>query len=120
MHAVEYLAQTRILPNVDLVVSHGGAGTSMGALAYGLPHLVMPGNAPSQQRNAMRTEAIGLGLCVPLDAGPGRVRASVQHILTDPSFRAAGADARSSLERLPSVEESVRLVEQLGGVDSLS
>jgi UDP:flavonoid glycosyltransferase YjiC (YdhE family) len=114
-HVVDYLPQSQILPNVDLVVSHGGAGTTLGALAYGLPHLVMPGPAPSQQRNAMRTEAIGLGLFVPQDADPGRVRAAAQRLLSDPSYRAAGAAARSGLERMPSVEEGVRLIERLGG-----
>jgi UDP:flavonoid glycosyltransferase YjiC (YdhE family) len=115
VHVVDYLPQSQILPNVDLVVSHGGAGTTLGALAYGLPHLVMPGPAPSQQRNAMRTEAIGLGLFVPQDADPGRVRAAAQRLLSDPSYRAAGAAARSGLERMPSVEEGVRLIERLGG-----
>jgi UDP:flavonoid glycosyltransferase YjiC (YdhE family) len=114
-HVVDYLPQSQILPNVDLVVSHGGAGTTLGALAYGLPHLVMPSPAPSQQRNAMRTEAIGLGLFVPQDADPGRVRAAAQRLLSDPSYRAAGAAARSGLERMPSVEEGVRLIERLGG-----
>jgi UDP:flavonoid glycosyltransferase YjiC (YdhE family) len=114
-HVVDYLPQSQILPNVDLVVSHGGAGTTLGALAYGLPHLVMPGPAPSQQRNAMRTEVIGLGLFVPQDADPGRVRAAAQRLLSDPSYRAAGAAARSGLERMPSVEEGVRLIERLGG-----
>ena len=115
VHVVDYLAQSQILPNVDLVVSHGGAGTTLGALAYGLPHLVMPGPAPSQQRNAMRTEAIGLGASVPQDADTDRVRATARLLLTDPSYRAAGTAARSSLDRLPAVEEGVRLIERLGG-----
>lgn len=115
VHVVDYLAQSHILPNVDLVVSHGGAGTTLGALAYGLPHLVMPGAAPSQQRNAMRTEASGLGLCVPQDADTDRVRAAARRLLGEPSYRAAGAAARSGLERRMSVEEGVRLIEELAG-----
>lgn len=115
IHVVDYLPQSQILANVDLVVSHGGAGTTLGALAYGLPHLVMPGPAPSQQRNAMRTEAIGLGLFVPQDADTDRVRAVGQRLLSDPSYRAAGAAARSGLERMPPLEDGVRLIERLGG-----
>ena len=114
VHGVDYLAQSQILPNVDLVVSHGGAGTTLGALAYGLPHLVMPGAAPSQQRDAMRTEAIGLGLFVPQDAGTGRVRAAGRRLLSDPSYRAAGAAARSGVERLPSLDDGARFIERLG------
>lgn len=115
VHVVDYLAQSLPLSNVDLVVSHGGAGTTLGAVAYGLPHLVMPGPAPSQQRNAKRTEEIGLGLVVAQDADTGRVRAAAQKLLSDPSYRAAGDAARSGLERLPSIEESVRPIEQLAG-----
>jgi|GEM_PF-6844309 hypothetical protein len=59
-------------------------------------------------------EAIGLGLSVPLGADAGRVRAA-ERLLGDPSYRAAGATARSGLERLPSVDDGVRLVERLGG-----
>jgi len=115
VHLVDYLAQSQILPSVDLVVSHGGAGTTLGALAHGLPHLVMPGPAPSQQRNAMRTEATGLGLSVPQDADTGRIRVAAQRLLSDPSYRAAGAAARSGLKRMPSLEDGVRLIERLGG-----
>lgn len=114
VHVVDYLRQSEILPHVDLVVSHGGAGTTLGAVAYGLPHLVMPGLAPSQQRNAMRTEAIGLGSSVPLDAGADQVRAAARRLLSDPSYRTAAGAARSGLARLPSVDEGVRLLERLG------
>lgn len=115
VHVVDYVAQSQVLPNGDLVVSHGGAGTTAGALAHGLPHLVMPGPAPSQQRSAMRTEAIGLGLFLAQDADANGIQAAAQRLLSDPSYRAAGAAARTGLERLPSVEECVRLVERLGG-----
>lgn len=115
VHVADYLPQSHILPKVDLVVSHGGAGTTLGAVAYGLPHLVIPGAALSQQRNAMRTEAIGIGLSLPQDADTEQVRTAAQRLLSDPAYQAAGAAARASLERLPSVEEGVRLLDTLGG-----
>lgn len=116
VHVVDYLPQSQVLPRVDLVVSHGGAGTTLGALAHGLPHLVLPGLAPSQQRNAARTEEAGLGLNVPQDAATATIRAAAERLLTDPSYRASTAAARAGLERLPSVEESLRLLERLAGV----
>lgn len=112
VHVVGYLPQSQILPRVDLVVSHGGAGTTLGALACGLPHLVMPGYAPSQQRNAARTEALGLGrVASPADPGDG-ARQAAQELLTDPAYRDACRSAQASLEQLPSVEEALGLVER--------
>jgi UDP:flavonoid glycosyltransferase YjiC (YdhE family) len=115
VHVVDYLPQSQILPIVDLVVSHGGAGTTLGAVAHGLPHLVMPGAAQSQQRNAQRTQDLGLGLAVARDADIGQLRTAAQRLLSDPSYRAAGAASRSGLDQMPSVQDSVRLLEQIAG-----
>lgn len=111
VHVVDYLPQSQILPRVDLVVSHGGAGTTLGALAYGLPHLVMPGLAPSQQRNAARTEAIGLGRIASWDGPADDARRAAQELLVDPAYRDACRAAQASLEQLPSVVDALELVE---------
>ena len=110
VHVVDYLPQSQILPRVDLVVSHGGAGTTLGAVAYGLPHLIMPGAAPSQQRNAARTEAIGLGRMASWDGPAGSAREAARELLVDPGCRDACRAARASLEQLPSVDEALELV----------
>ena len=57
-----YLPQSLVLPAVDLMVSHGGAGGTAGALMYGLPHLVLPGLGTSQQTIARAVQATGSGL----------------------------------------------------------
>lgn len=114
IHVAQYLAQSQVLSRVDLVVSHGGAGTTLGALVHGVPHLVMPGGAQSQQRNATKTEELGLGLRVPQDATAERIGEAVQRLLSDPAYRAAGLAAQSSLERLPSVDDRVSFLERLG------
>lgn len=110
VHVVDYLPQSQILTRVDLVASHGGAGTTLGALAHGLPHLVMPGVAPSQQRNAARTEAIGIGLRASLDGTADGVRDAARRLLADPAHRAACSVAQASLEQLPSVDDALELV----------
>lgn len=111
VHVVDYLPQTEILPRVDLVVSHGGAGTTLGALSHGLPHLVMPGVAPSQQRNAARTEALGLGRVTSPDGPLDAARKAARDLLADPAYRHACRTAQGSLEQLPSVEAALALVE---------
>src|SRR5205807_8363519 len=100
-----YLPQSQVLPRVDLLVSHGGAGTTLGSLVPGVPHLVVPGFAPSQLRNAERTEALGLGLAVP-QAGmtAATLRAAARALLADHRYTGAAAATRAALDRLPDVD----------------
>jgi UDP:flavonoid glycosyltransferase YjiC (YdhE family) len=60
--AEQYLRQSLVLPSVDVVVSHGGAGTTLGAVEHGLPHVVLPQQTMSQLRNAQRVHILGLGV----------------------------------------------------------
>ena len=76
MQIERYLPHSAVLPRCDVVVSHGGSGTVIGALAAGLPSVVLPMGA-DQPLNAARCEALGVG--VALDAvrvtpGGGRQR----------------------------------------------
>ena len=41
LHA-SYVSQSLVLPHCAAVVSHGGAGTMLGALCHGLPQLCLP------------------------------------------------------------------------------
>ena len=46
-----YIPQTRLLPVCDVVASHAGSGTVLGALALGIPQLCLP-QAADQFLNA--------------------------------------------------------------------
>ncbi|KOX25966.1 glycosyl transferase [Saccharothrix sp. NRRL B-16348] len=56
----EWLPQADLVPHTDLVVHHGGAGTTMGTLGTGIPQLVLPQGADQFGNAVMVTEA-GLG-----------------------------------------------------------
>ena len=56
-----WVPQTDLLAHVDLVVHHGGSGTTLGALAGGLPQLILPQGA-DQFANAEAVHAAGAGL----------------------------------------------------------
>ena len=116
VHVEQYLPQSQVLPRVDLVVSHGGAGTTIGALAQAVPHLVVPGGAPSQVRNAARTEALGLGRTIPSDRlSAATLRDAARELLTDQRYRHAATSARKELDQLPDVDTTVDLLEALPG-----
>lgn len=56
-----WVDQTELVPHADLVVHHGGSGTTLGALAAGVPQLVLPQGA-DQFANAEALCAAGAAL----------------------------------------------------------
>ncbi|WP_328424241.1 glycosyltransferase [Micromonospora sp. NBC_00389] len=56
-----WVPQAELLPYVDVVVHHGGSGTTLGALAVGVPQLILPQGA-DQFANADAVSAAGAAL----------------------------------------------------------
>ena len=99
----QYLPQSSVLEHVDVVVSHGGAGTTLGALCHGLPHVVIPHGATSQQINAERVDALGIGIHV-TDDQLRSLPAAIHAAATEPAYAIAAARVRDALNELPSPE----------------
>jgi UDP:flavonoid glycosyltransferase YjiC (YdhE family) len=85
-----------LLPECALVVSHGGLGTVLRALAHGVPLLMLP-LGRDQAFNASRIEALGAGIALPLDASPQRIQVALGALASDASFRAAAVSARGRI-----------------------
>jgi UDP:flavonoid glycosyltransferase YjiC (YdhE family) len=56
-----WVPQAELLPHVDVVVHHGGSGTTLGALTVGAPQLLLPQGA-DQFTNADAVSTAGAGL----------------------------------------------------------
>ena len=56
-----WVSQAELLPQVDVVVHHGGSGTTLGALAAGVPQLMVPQGA-DQFANAEASPPPGAGV----------------------------------------------------------
>jgi UDP:flavonoid glycosyltransferase YjiC (YdhE family) len=110
-----YIPQSVVFPRCDLVVCHGGSGTTLAALAHGLPLLVMPQGA-DQRWNGDRCAALGAGLTLyPAAVTPEAVRAATRGLLDQPSYRAAAGRIQAEINAMPGPEQAVGLIEELAG-----
>ena len=85
-----------LLPGCAAAVTHGGLGTTLRALAHGVPLLVLP-LGRDQEINAARVVALGVGARLASDDAPARIAAALNTLLDDPRFSTA---ARRAAERI--------------------
>lgn len=110
----QYIAQASILPSCAAVVSHGGSGSILGALAHGLPLVILPMGA-DQPLNAARCIALGLGQALDaVDATPAQVHTAVATVLAEPRYRQAATRMRDEIVQLPGPAYALALLERLG------
>jgi UDP:flavonoid glycosyltransferase YjiC (YdhE family) len=85
---VPFLPMEHLLDSVSAVVTHGGAGTTLGALARGVPMLVIPQGA-DQFIQADRVAAAGAGLALTPDRySPTTAAEALERLLAEPGFAA--------------------------------
>jgi UDP:flavonoid glycosyltransferase YjiC (YdhE family) len=100
LHVRPFLPQGALLNRCHLVVTHGGAGSVLGALRYGVPMVVIPLGA-DQDGNADEVESAGAGLKVDAGAAPRTLRAAVTKVLDGSRFRAAARTLRAEIADMP-------------------
>jgi UDP:flavonoid glycosyltransferase YjiC (YdhE family) len=88
----------QVLGHAALVVTHGGHGTVMKALAAGVP-MVMLHHGRDQADNAARVTARGAGVAVKRTAKPARIARAARRVLTDPTYRAAARRLGQAIRR---------------------
>ena len=96
-----------VMAEARLVITHGGHGTTIKALANGLPQLILP-HGRDQADNAIRVTERGAGLSLPADAEVEAIRAAIARLLTEPAFteaaQALGAKVAREAEESPVAE----------------
>ncbi len=108
-----YIPQSVVLPQCAAVVSHGGSGSVIGALAHGLPMVLIPMGA-DQPLNAGRCADLGIAQVLDaVEATPESVRAAVAAVLADPGYRRAAERMRDEIAALPEPAHAVALLERL-------
>jgi UDP:flavonoid glycosyltransferase YjiC (YdhE family) len=114
VHVEPWVSQDDVFREASLVICHGGSGTTFGALAAGLPLVIVPLFA-DQFSNARRVAAAGAGLLVEPAPGedgrrpglvPGdaaRVAEAVATVLADPAYTQAAARIAREMASMPPV-----------------
>jgi MGT family glycosyltransferase len=113
VHVHQYIPQAVLLPRCDAVITHGGAGTTLGALAFGVPVVLLPQGA-DQYANAEHIVATGAGLQLLRDElSVDAVRASVRAVLDDASYRRCAERIKTEIHDMPDARDAVRRIEAL-------
>ena len=75
VHVEEWVAQDAVVPHAAAIVGHGGHGTTLGALAHGVPLVVVPLFSIDQWANAAAVARAGAGVALDADRATRRVLA---------------------------------------------
>ena len=113
-HVEQWWPQADVMAHAAVVVGHGGFGTTMMALAAGVPQVVVPLFAFDQAVNAERVAGVGAG--IHLGGGPraaAELPAAVSAALSDPAYRAGAAAIAAEMAALPDSAAAVAVLERL-------
>lgn len=110
-----YVPQSLLLPRCSLMVSQAGSGGVVGALAHGVPMVLLPIGA-DQPANAARCAALGTARVLdPVSCSAAVLREAAQSVLADPAYRSAAAKLAREIAAMPDPAEVVPLLERLVG-----
>ncbi len=101
-----WLPLAPLLPRCDAVLCHAGTGTTLAALAAGLPLVLVPDGA-DQFRNASACEEAGVArVLAPEEVDPTAVRDAVTAVLAEGSAERAAAEMLAAeIAAMPSAAE---------------
>ena len=104
----QWLPQDAVLRQSSAMLGHGGFGTTMGALAAGVPQVVVPLFTSDQVANGAHVAAVGAGLTI--ERGPSSVKlaaAEVPRLLADPTYAESARRVAAAIEDLPPTSAAV-------------
>jgi UDP:flavonoid glycosyltransferase YjiC (YdhE family) len=105
VHVAAWVPQRDVLARAAALVCHGGSGTVRGALAAGVPMVVVPLGA-DQPHNAQRVAAVGAGIALPAPDAAS-LRAAIERLLADAAFARDARRIADEIAALPPIDAAV-------------
>jgi MGT family glycosyltransferase len=108
------LPQTTLMPQVDLVITHGGNNTTTEAMHFGKPMVVLP-LFWDQYDNAQRVDELGFGVRLPTYAfADGELTGAVDRLLADTVLRERMAAIGADIRARDGLRTAAGIIEQVG------
>jgi UDP:flavonoid glycosyltransferase YjiC (YdhE family) len=124
VHLETWVTHDDVARRADVIVCHGGFGSTLGSLAHGAPLVILPLFSGDQWANGEAIVRTGAGVTVADDRTVrnvldlpgaetlGRLAGAVTSVLNDPSYRREAGRIAEAMRALPPVDESVQLLEE--------
>lgn len=109
---VSSASHSEVLRHARLVVTHGGHGTTVKALAAGVPLLILP-HGRDQADTAARVTARGAGIALSRTARPRTIARALRRLLENNSYRAAARRLGEAIRRDANSDTLLRELENL-------
>ena len=118
-HVESWVPQEVVAAHAAAIVCHGGYGSTLGALAYGVPLVVLPLFSADQWANAEAVDRAGAGIALggerterrvfdlPDADTIGRLPGAVQRLLADAGYRRQARGIAEAIRALPPVDGAV-------------
>ncbi|MDQ4009166.1 MAG: hypothetical protein M3228_00325 [Actinomycetota bacterium] len=120
VHVEQWLSLAAVLPRCDAVVCHGGAGTTLAALACGLPLVLIPRGADQFPTAAACHRAGAAWILTPEHLTVDAMRAGVRTVLANGSYRAAALRLQAEINDMPPAERIARNLADLASTAATS
>jgi MGT family glycosyltransferase len=109
---LESAPHRQVLRHSALVVTHGGHGTVMKALAAGVPMVLLP-HGRDQADTATRVTMRGAGIALERTSRSRTIAAAARRVLQSPSYQAAAQRLGEAIRRDAASDALVRELEQI-------
>jgi UDP:flavonoid glycosyltransferase YjiC (YdhE family) len=103
---------SRVLQHASVVITHGGHGTVMKALAAGIPLLILP-HGRDQADTAARVTSRGAGIVLRSSARPAAIAAAIRQLLQHDRYPAAARALGDAVRREADTEALLRELETI-------